>query len=132
MAPTLPAESEAAFQQKVINLAIYNGWRCYHPPDNRPLQARSGRRYVQSVAPGYPDLTLARARDGRLIFAELKAEKGRTSTAQEEWLAILRSVAEKINGPSGVVAEFGGGIEVYVWRPSDFETIEAVLRRERW
>lgn len=119
---TLRAESEAAFQLKVVNFAIYNGWRCYHPPDNRPVQARSGRRYVQSVAPGYPDLTLARARDGRLIFAELKAEKGRTSTAQDEWLAILRSVAEKI----------GAGVEVYVWRPADWDEIEEALRREQW
>lgn len=104
------AESEDAFQTAVVNLAVFCGWRVYHPPDNRP-SANTGR--VQFVVPGFPDLTLARR--PRLIFSELKAEKGRVRPEQIEWLDELRAT----------------GAEAYLWRPSDWKTIEALLVPER-
>lgn len=135
----LPAESEAAFQIKVVNYALYNGWRCYHPPDNRPIKATSGRVYVQSVAAGYPDLTLAHAEQQRLVFAELKTEKGRPTAEQMEWATDLAEIATAINGytaaGSDALAGLSGqplkvpSVEVYLWRPSHWETIETTLRR---
>jgi hypothetical protein len=134
------ARPEAAFQAGVVELAGLQGWLCYHPPDNVPVTARSGRKYVQNVQAGYPDLTLVRG--VRLIFAELKAEKGRVSEAQETWLDCLRRVAVAVNGIAAPARDAVAGlprdvaesymvpsIEVYVWHPSDWSTIERVLAR---
>ena len=49
---------------------------------------------------------------GRLIFAELKREKGVLSVAQKQVLAELGTL----------------GVEVYVWRPSDFDDIVDLLK----
>ena len=51
-------------------------------------------------------------RDGKLIFAELKTEKGNLTKAQAWWLAGLKQAHP----------------HVYVWRPSDWSEIEEVLR----
>lgn len=60
---------------------------------------------------GFPDLTIVL--HGRVIFAELKSEKGKVSLAQEKWLDEL-DVA---------------GAEVYLWRPTDWANgeIERIL-----
>lgn len=89
--------SEKRFQDAVVQLAKLLHWRIYHTYNSR----RS--------TPGYPDLTLVR--DGRLIFAELKSEKGKMSKAQKEWEHDLKETS----------AEF------YEWRPSDWETIVCTL-----
>ena len=51
------------------------GWDAYHPW----LSTHS--------ASGYPDLTLVRP--PRLVFAELKSERGKTTDAQDRWLERL-------------------------------------------
>ena len=80
-------------------LAKLYGWLHFHDYDSR-----------HSV-PGYPDLTLVRGE--RLIYAELKTERGRLTEAQRDWLERLgRTCAE-----------------TYVWRPSDLPVIAAILRR---
>ena len=61
---------------------------------------------------GMPDLILCKP--PRLIFAELKTEKGKTSEYQQQWLDVL--------------GKCGGNVEVYLWRPSDIEEIVQVLR----
>ena len=102
----LEAISEEEFQQQVIELATLRGWRHYHTHDSR----RS--------AEGFPDLVLVRPAtlqggfDGRIIFAEIKAQKGRPSAEQRAWLAVLADT---------------GKVEVYVWRPSDFDQIVEIL-----
>jgi len=58
---------------------------------------------------GYPDLTMARG--DRLIFAELKAKRGRLAPDQQVWLDVLRETPA----------------EVFVWNPSDWPEIERVL-----
>lgn len=112
------AESEEAFQTAVVQFARFNGWRVYHPPDNRPSR-NTGR--VQDVEPGFPDLTMVRA--PRLIFAELKAEKGRVRPEQTEWLDALRAVAA---APGEITVLLP---EVYLWRPSDWSDVESILQR---
>lgn len=110
----MKAGSEAAFQQQVTNLAAYTGWRWYHAPENRPIRTANGRVRKQNVVRGFPDLTLVR--DTELIFAELKAEKGRVRPEQTDWLNDLQAVP---------------GVETYIWRPSDFDEIHARLNQPR-
>jgi len=100
--------SEDAFQQWVVDLAKVYGWRHYHT------------RFSKRSPSGFPDLVLAR--DGRLIFAELKSEKGHLTPEQREWMADLARVAQRLfmTDPD-TVREF-------LWRPSDMEQIEKVLR----
>jgi hypothetical protein len=80
---------------------------------------------------GCPDLILIRRRDRRLIFAELKRENGELSPRQVAVMGLLQcleyepaaelpsSIAIGIDEPS---------IQVFLWRPSDLETIREVLR----
>lgn len=95
---------EAAFQTRVIETARTFGWLCHH---TRPA-LRQGGRYSTPIqgAAGFPDLVLAK--NGRVIFAELKTETGRLTDWQEQWIQALTS--DPLNAP-----------EVFVWRPSDYE-----------
>lgn len=110
--------SEKAFTAQLIKLAQVLGWRTFHA---RPAQTQSGNwiTAVQGDGAGFPDLVLVHKESGRLIFAELKTEKGRLSTKQDEWLADLAGCEH--DGP-------GVGVVVCVWRPSDIEEIEEMLR----
>ena len=94
---------EAEFHEQVAHLMHLEGWSVYSVPDSRRV----------SLA-GYPDITAWRGT--RLLFAELKREKGRTSAAQDEVLAELRMI------PCA---------EVYLWKPSDWDTIHEIVRRDR-
>jgi len=92
------ANSEREFQATVMELATLLGWRCYHVPDSRRCEA------------GWPDLALWRP--PRFLLAELKTERGRASPIQQRTLAELRDC----------------GLEVHLWRPSQWGTIEMILR----
>ena len=96
---TQPAISEKAFMHQVRDLAHLLRWQTYHPY----LSIHSER--------GWPDLTFIRP--PRLVFAELKTQKGKTTEHQDRWLALLREVE---------------GVECYLWRPSDWDSITEVLR----
>lgn len=102
--------SEAAFQRAVIEIAKWERWLVHH---TRPAQMRSGRwaTPIQGDA-GFPDLVLAHPARG-LIFAELKSAVGRVSDQQTEWLETLRA----------------NGVEAYIWRPRDLQTIRLRLGR---
>ena len=91
--------SEKDFQQRIIDRAKALGWLVYHTHDSRRSTA------------GFPDLVLARK--GRVVFAEVKDEKGTLSKAQAEWHVELM--------PGNRTHE------VYVWRPSDLVEIESLL-----
>lgn len=65
---------------------------------------------MQADGAGFPDLVLVHR---TVIYAELKAQKGRVSEAQKAWHEALRAAGE----------------EVHVWRPSDWPEVEARLRR---
>lgn len=101
--------TERELQDNVIACAETLGWLVYHTHDSRRSPA------------GFPDLVLAR--DGRLILAELKTERGRVRAEQAAWLAAL-----------GEVDANRGGVEVYIWRPSHWLSgeIEAILRGAGW
>jgi hypothetical protein len=89
---------ERDFRQQVIDLLRVYHWRFYFTWNS-----------IHSP-PGFPDIVAVRG--SRLIFAELKSETGKVRPEQETWLADLKLT----------------GNETYLWRPSDFDTIEEVLR----
>lgn len=99
--------TERAWQRQVIDYARLRGWLLYH---HRPALRPSGNwSTALTGAPGMPDLILARGQ--RLVFAELKTQTGRVSDSQKTWLAALEQCP----------------VEVYLWRPSDWETVRAIL-----
>ena len=83
---------EDELQALVLELARMLGWRTYHTFDSR-------RSTV-----GFPDLVLVRGK--RLLFAELKSEKGKTRPEQREWLCALTRA----------------GAEALVWSPADWRS----------
>jgi hypothetical protein len=104
--------SEAAFQQVVIDVARWHGWKVFHP---LPAQNARGRwRTAQAGDTGFPDLVLAHPKRG-VIFAELKSAIGKLSDRQQAWIDTLRQA----------------GAETYVWRPADIEQIKAILKESR-
>lgn len=96
-------------------LAPMLGWESFHV---RPARTMKGWRTPTegSLAKGWPDLVLIRARDRRLVFAELKRQHRDLDPAQWEVMAVLGALG-------GSCRSHAGGpllsIESHVWRPSD-------------
>jgi hypothetical protein len=102
-------QRESDFQQAVIDLAHVYRWRVAH---FRPAKTEQGwRTPVQADGKGFPDLVLVKL--GRCLFAELKSERGRLSLEQKAWLSDLTLCS---------------GVECHVWRPSDWNIINATLK----
>jgi hypothetical protein len=101
---TADAMLERDLQAAVIGAAITLGWMYYHTHDSR----RSPE--------GFPDLVLVK--DERIIYAELKRQRGKATEKQQKWLAALTAT---------------GKAEVYLWRPSDLldDTIITILRGKK-
>lgn len=97
--PSPLAISEAQWLRQVRDLAKFFGWATFHPF----LSIHSER--------GWPDLALCRP--PRLILAELKSDRGKTTPAQDAWLERL-----------GLVP----GVETYVWRPNQAADVARILR----
>lgn len=126
--------SESQLQADVIELAVRLGYLWFHapetpdaakPPRDLKVDLREAWKTDPAFGKGLPDLVLLRPpaplpgsahafRPGRLIFAELKAERGRLRAGQKVWLVALAEA----------------GYEVCIWRPSDWSSgiIEEVLR----
>lgn len=94
------AATEKQWMSQVIELAKLTGWATYHPF----LSIHSER--------GFPDLTLVRE---RLIFVELKAEKGKLSSDQTKWIERLKAAKQ----------------EVYCWKPSQWDEAVMVLSKRQ-
>lgn len=115
--------TEAAFQRQVEDLLRLCGWWVHHNADSRRADA------------GLLDIVALHPEQNRLLFAELKTEKGRLrkgrqqgeivkgrkgrfrlirhfEPGQAEWLDALRRIA---------------GVEVYLWRTSDWRSIVGVV-----
>lgn len=99
--------TEREFERAVIEALDVFGWRWCH---FRPGRTASGWRTALSGAAGFPDIVAVRGE--RVLFIELKAEGGRLSGPQREWLAELERA----------------GQDVRVWRPDDWDEIKAALR----
>ena len=89
-------------------LTLY-GWIWKH---DLPGITQSGRwsTSFRGMA-GFPDYVAVRKQ--RVIFAEIKNEKGRLTKGQKIWLQALQE---------------SGSVEMYVWRPQDAERIIETLR----
>ena len=81
--------TENELKRNVLRDAYAAGWAVYHVPQ---ATMRNGGGV------GYPDLTLAR--DGQVLWMELKQEKAQLSVEQRFWYAALPMV--------------------YIIRPSDY------------
>jgi hypothetical protein len=101
--------AEEDLLRHVKSCAAAFGWLVYHTRDSRRSDA------------GFPDLVLLRP--PRVIFAELKTERGRVTHDQALWLAKFEDLRRTRGAP-------GVSCEVYVWRPSAWlrGEIEGVLR----
>lgn len=107
--------TEAQFSGLVVDVARFGGWKRYHTHDSR----RSNH--------GFPDWVFVKG--PRLIFAELKSEVGKVRDDQREWLDALLVIEDALKF-KGIGADAWRGearVEVYVWRPSDYERIVEVL-----
>lgn len=113
---------EADFQAQIVGpngIATMLGYVSLHI---RPARTAHGWRTPTSgeMAAGWPDLTLVRLRDGRLVFVELKGngtdgkKRGKLTPEEERVLAWLRLIP---------------GAEVYVWWPDDLDKAAHILAR---
>ena len=100
MAPSPgPPLKEKQFQAQVVKVARLYGWVALSTWNSKHSPA------------GEPDLRLIRP--PRVVFAELKTEKGRVTPAQREVMGLLSLCP---------------GVEAYLWRPSDWDEIVKVIR----
>lgn len=93
---------EDQLQRHVLLLAKALGWISYHTHDSR----RSD--------PGFPDLALAHPVQRRVMFRELKTQRGKYRPMQREWLEMMNQA----------------GLDAGTWRPADVVSgrIERELR----
>lgn len=98
-AEVLAQQTEAEFQRQIVELAELRGWWWHHIPDSRRDN------------PGRPDLLLVHPEKRRVLFLEVKSERGRVTLAQSRMIEALD----------------GGRTRAAVVRPSDWDVIEASL-----
>ena len=93
--------TEADLSRAVLDMARLFGWMGYHTWSS--VHSRAG--FVDWVF----------VRPPRVLMVELKAEKGKLTQEQVEWIFALGRCP---------------GVETFVWRPTDLDdgTIEAILR----
>lgn len=89
---------EKDFRQTVVDIAQIRGWTIFSTWNSKHSPS------------GEPDLRMVRP--PRVIFAELKTEKGRMTAAQDSTMALLALC------PS---------VESFLWRPHHIQEIEAIL-----
>lgn len=70
--------AERDLQDALRTAALRNGWLVYHTHDSRRSDA------------GFPDCVMIK--DGRMLVFELKAQKGRVSPQQRQWIAAFEGV----------------------------------------
>jgi len=93
--------TERDFAQAVVEYARATGWLVWRTWNSKHSPA------------GEPDLRMVRP--PRVIYAELKRERGRLTPAQEQAIDLLDKCP---------------GVETYLWKPSDWPRIEKILAQE--
>jgi hypothetical protein len=103
--------TEKDLKSIVLNIARRYGWLVHHDLPAMNIRGRWATHVEGDV--GFPDLVLVHPNRGQMLVVELKAERGKTTTSQDNWLAA-----------------FGlAGIENHIVRPSDLEFITHRLTR---
>jgi len=116
--------NEKHFTKSVRKAARQLGWLEYHTghtPD---------KDYFNLTSPGFPDLVMVK--NTRLIFAELKMEKGKLTEHQDHWLKTLRGLYDNcLPAPYHEQSNpYHPSISVYVWRPGDWDDILEILGKD--
>ena len=99
--------SERDFSSSVEATLRLLGWRWCH---FRAARTAQGWRTPLSGDAGFPDIVAVRG--SRLLFCELKSERGAVRSEQRDWLEALEAA----------------GQEAYLWRPRDWDAITETLR----
>lgn len=95
-----PAITETQFREQIRSLCRVLGWKFHFT-------------WLAIHSPkGFPDLVLRNVEQQRIIFAEIKTEKGIITPSQQEWHDDLIAC----------------GQEAYFWRPGDFDEIARILQ----
>jgi len=89
---------EKDLQQTVLQTFTWRHWLVYHTYDSR------------MSAPGFPDLVAVKGH--RVVWMELKSEKGKVTAEQRVWLDELVL----------------GQQDVYLVRPSDMDAVDDISR----
>lgn len=101
MGPVKPNLTEKQFQNQVIEIAGYHGFKRVHH-----------ETFSMGTKPGYPDLTLVNTEYGGVVWLELKGKKGTVSGHQKAWIRDLQLA----------------GQHAYIAFPEDIETVQMILR----
>lgn len=101
---------ENDFMRQVMELAKLHDWKVAHFGSSVRVVGKNRVFVGDKDAAGFPDLIMVRGQ--RIIFAELKAPKGRLSETQVGWMLALQRAHD----------------EAYVWRPDDWEEINHILK----
>jgi hypothetical protein len=102
--------SEDEFQTQVIDSAHLHGWKVAHF-----RKARTKDGWITAVSAdgkGWNDLFCVRPSTGHVFAAELKSARGKRTPEQIAWASWMEAV----------------GIAAYVWKPSDWDEINSVLK----
>lgn len=105
MFDNLDVTDETTFQRLIVEVARLHGWRAVHFPRSMSVNGRHLTAYAYD-GKGWPDLVLVHD-DLGILFREVKAESGRVSAEQTEWLRRLHNA----------------GGDVGIWKPSDWQRI---------
>jgi hypothetical protein len=121
---------ESEFQTQVIAMAERFGWQVWHVPAPMVWRAKDQKFVPSPQGAGLPDLILLHDDPPRLVFMELKADGGKLSERQREFLLAAREVAEwsiehepHTSGTSGATT-----IGVFACWPDQIDHIEQMLR----
>ena len=132
--------SETAFASQVEDLLKIYNWRWTH---FRPAWSSKGYRTPIKGHKGFPDYCCVRP--PRLLFIELKDQYSKPSPEQEAWLGDLSECIRHIttepvvHNRKGVLVSPTDGkpptkwtlvksLEIYLWRPSQRDEIEEILK----
>ena len=119
--------SEASFEAAVVDIAHLYGWKIASFRQAGGRADGGFRTPVKYDGKGYVDLTMVHP-CGEIVFAEIKAQKGRLSPHQKEWGRVLADCSNR-DRESGfpIKDDFDLGMRYVVWRPSDGDDIISYL-----
>lgn len=111
----MPPTTETELLDATIDLATLCRWAVCH---FRPARTKNGYRTAIQGHIGFPDLVLAR--DGIVLFRELKGPKGRVSSEQRDWGHQIQPgwLEMRANIPDDPMR-----LRFDVWRPEHWDTI---------
>jgi hypothetical protein len=114
---TVPPRTEQELLDQTIQLAKLQGWTVTH---FRPARTRNGHRTAVQGHVGFVDFVAARK--GRVLFRELKADKGKLTAEQLDWARQLTGNPRWCETRDAPV-EYRLRLLYDVWRPADWQPL---------